>query len=169
MAKPSAPLRHAVGRVLRNSGPLRELRAQLRREQVQRADGAATLAKELRGALQRQVKQVEQLTSTVKSLQQRIRPVEQEGSLRELDHLRLTSQVGAIEERLGRLEQRLEDGPLVTDDVSGAEARKLLDEVRREHEQIRVRMQIISWYEERLRRVETSVTSMFDGDVRHPV
>ena len=55
------------------------------------------------------------------------------------------------------------------DDESVAEGRGLLDEVRTEHARIRARMQVVSAYEERLRRVEESVAELYEGDRRHPV
>jgi hypothetical protein len=55
------------------------------------------------------------------------------------------------------------------DDDQLAAGRTLLDDVRTEHERIRARMQVVSAYEERLRRVEESVTELFDGDRRHLV
>jgi hypothetical protein len=55
------------------------------------------------------------------------------------------------------------------DDDQLAAGRTLLDDVRTEHARIRARMQVVSAYEERLRRVEESVTELFDGDRRHLV
>ena len=40
--------------------------------------------------------------------------------------------------------------------------------MRREHDQARVRFQVISAYEERLRRLEAAVVEMYDGDIRNP-
>jgi chromosome segregation ATPase len=189
MAGPSGPVRRKIGRALRNSGALREIRASVdkrferlearqratqrqvtvQQAHIDRAGNADKQVRQLHIVIGRQAKQLDKLTSTIAALQARVRPIEQAGSLREIDHARLTTQVGALEERAGRLEQRIGDGALITDDTSSAQARDLLTEVRSEHEQIRVRMQIISWYEERLRRVEASVTSMYDGDLRHPL
>ena len=45
----------------------------------------------------------------------------------------------------------------------------LVDDVRTEHARIRARMQVISAYEERLRRVEESVAELYEGDPRHLV
>ena len=55
------------------------------------------------------------------------------------------------------------------DDAQLATGRGLLDEVRTEHARVRARMQVVSAYEERLRRVEESVAELFDGDRRHQV
>jgi hypothetical protein len=122
--------------------------------------------------LQEQTKQVERLAKAVSEMQElkaRLVPFDKASKLRELEHGRFSYQIGGIEQRLGALEQRLSDGTFVADDAATAEARSIIDEVRREHEQIRIRMQIVSAYEERLRRVETSVAELYDGDLRHQV
>jgi hypothetical protein len=118
--------------------------------------------------LERQAREIADLKSTVETLRKRIHPVELASSHREVEHGNLAIQVGVWEERLGRLEERLRHEPLVVDAEEPAEARRLVDEVRREHEQVRVRMQVIAQYEERLRRVESAVVKLYDGDVRHP-
>lgn len=179
MLKPKVALRRRLGRALRNSSALREVRADAAKQVRQvdaRVDVTDALVKrgtersnQLSAQVDKQAKELAKLAATVAAIQQSVRPVEQASAIRDLDHLRLTSQVGALEERLGALEERLADGRLVTDETEDTEARRLIDEVRREHEQIRVRMQIIGWYEERLRRVEASVVSLFEGDLRHPI
>lgn len=125
------------------------------------------LAKQ-RAQLDRQARQIAELTSTVAALGKRVRPVELASSHRELEHGRAVIQVGVIEERLGRLEERLRTEDLTGDSDDRAEARSLVDEIRREHEQVRIRMQVIGQYEERLRRLEDAVVKMYHGDVRHP-
>jgi chromosome segregation ATPase len=183
MTKRSNPVRRTLGQAVRNSGPLREIRTQLDKRQQSVEDRMTVIEKRVGGQLDRfakradnfraladkQAKQISQLTTRLAGLQERVRPIEHANGLRELDHGRLTTQVGAMEERLGRVEQLLSDRPLVADDAATAESRALVEEIRREHEQVRVRMQIITSYEERLRRVEASVTTIFDGDPRHPV
>ncbi|WIY04185.1 hypothetical protein QRX60_10180 [Amycolatopsis mongoliensis] len=69
----------------------------------------------------------------------------------ELD--RLIPHVAAQE---GRLETLRESMALVpsTDSAQNAEARTLIEEIQRQHAQIRVRLAGISRYEDRLRRVE---------------
>ncbi len=61
------------------------------------------------------------------------------------------------------------DERVALDDESVAEGRGLLDEVRSEHARISALMQVVSSYEERLRRVEESVAEPYEGDRRHPV
>lgn len=147
MSQPSRTLRRSLGRVRR----------------------ALFVPNGLKAQLDRQAKQVDALTKALASVKERLRPIEAAAHTREVEHGRLRVQVGVFEERMGRLEQRLESGSFVADDASMAEARSLVDEVRHEHEQARVRMQIVSHYEERLRRVEEALATLYDGDVRHPV
>jgi hypothetical protein len=140
MSQPSRTLRRILGRVRR----------------------ALFVPNDIEAKLDRQAKQIDALTKGLASVKERLRPVE-------VEHGRLRVQVGVVEERMGRLEQRLESGSFVADDASMAEARSLVDEVRKEHEQARVRMQIVSHYEERLRRVEEALVGLHGEDVRHPV
>ena len=130
---------------------------------------------DLRGRLDKQRRQVEQqarqiaeLKASVAALGKRIRPVELASSHRELEHGRATIQIGICEERLGRIEEQLRDEVFAGDAAEHAEARSLVEAVRREHDQVRIRMQVIGQYEERLRRLEDAVVRMYDGDVRHP-
>ncbi len=121
-----------------------------------------------RTQLERQAKQIAELTATVTALGKRVRPVELASSHRELEHGRAAIQVGIIEERVGRIEERLRGESYTGDSEDQAEARSLVAEIRREHEQVRIRMQVIGQYEERLRRLEDAVVKMYQGDVRHP-
>jgi hypothetical protein len=87
---------------------------------------------------------------------------------------RRDAQFGTLEMRLADLEQHLDDsraglGQAPLDDDQLREGRGLLEAVRSEHARIRARMQVVSAYEERLRRVEESVAELYDGDRRHPV
>ncbi len=76
---------------------------------------------------------------------------------------RLEARVAAIEERLEDLRERLGGDLDPGTDEDRAEARHLLDEVRREHRQVRARMTAISWYEDRLRQLETAVGAPGEG------
>ena len=102
-------------------------------------------------------------------LDRRLADIERAAKVRATEHDKLGFQFGAIEQRLGALEQRVSDGDLVVDAPAEAEARRLLDEVRAEHARVRARLQVVSAYEERLRRVEESVAQVHDGDPRHLV
>lgn len=153
-----------------SSGVYRRTRRKLgtwRRSVADPNDLRGKLARQ-RTQIDRQARQIADLTSTVTALGKRVRPVELASSHRELEHGRAVIQVGILEERLGRIEERLRDETWTGDSQDRAEARSLVEEVRREHEQVRIRMQVIGQYEERLRRLEDAVAKMYDGDVRHP-
>jgi hypothetical protein len=147
MTQPSRTLRRGLGRVRR----------------------ALFVPHGLRAQLDRQAKQIDALTKSLAGVKEQLKPLAAAENTRVVEHGRLRVQVGVFEERMGRLEQRLESGSFVADDASMAEARSLVDEVRKEHEQARVRMQVVSHYEERLRRVEEGLSALYKGDVRHPV
>lgn len=71
----------------------------------------------------------------------------------ELD--RLMPQVAAQGTALETLREKLALAP-ASDEPETAEARSLIDQVRREHAQIRVRLTGIACYEDRLRKLEDS-------------
>ncbi|GAA2159889.1 hypothetical protein [Pedococcus bigeumensis] len=121
-----------------------------------------------RAQLDRQSTQIAELKSSVAALGKRLHPVEYASKHREVEHGGMAIQIGIVEERLGKIEEGLRGAELVADDAERAEARSLVEAVRREHEQVRVRMQVIAQYEERLRRLEDAVVKLYDGDVRHP-
>lgn len=128
---------------------------------------AAKLDKQ-RAQLDRQSTQIAELKSSVAALGKRLHPVEHASKHREVEHGGLAIQIGIVEERLGKIEESLRGAEFDADDAERAEARSLVEAVRREHEQVRVRMQVIAQYEERLRRLEDAVVKLYDGDVRHP-
>ncbi len=110
----------------------------------------------------------------LKDLETRLKELDRATVLDTTERERRDTQLGTVEARLADLEQRLDDAAF--DDTTTppdaerlAAGRDLLDEVRTEHARIRVRLQVVSGYEERLRRVEESVTQLFDGDLRHLV
>ena len=121
-----------------------------------------------RAQLDRQAAQIAELKSSVAALGKRLHPVEHASAHREVEHGGLAIQIGIVEERLGKIEEGLRSAEFVGDDAERAEARSLVEAVRREHEQVRVRMQVIAQYEERLRRLEDAVVKTYHGDVRHP-
>ncbi len=110
-----------------------------------------------------------EVRAAIKDIREKLVPMQRDITIRDLEHSSLSAQVATLEERLGRLDEVLSDATLVPAEGDAAEALTVLDAVRREHEQIRVRMQVISAYEERLRRVEASVIALYDGDHRHQV
>jgi DNA repair exonuclease SbcCD ATPase subunit len=162
MAGLLSPVRRRFGQALRNSTALRELRAQTDKKLRRQAD-------RFDGLLKKQAKEISSLKASLTAFGEQLAELKHQDDIRHLDYGRLTPQVGAVEQRVGRLEQWLADGVRIADHEMTAEARDALEELRREHEKIRVRMQTVSWYEERLRRVEASVAAVYEGDRRHPI
>lgn len=154
----------------REPGAYRRARRRLGRWRRQVADPnnfSGRLAKQS-SQLEHQARQIAELKATVAALGKRIHPVELASNHRELEHGRLAIQVGVCEERLGKIDEQLRSERFAGDDAELAEARSLVEAVRREHEQVRIRMQVIGQYEERLRRMEDAVVKLYDGDIRHP-
>ncbi|GAA4430059.1 hypothetical protein ACFQV2_39710 [Actinokineospora soli] len=75
----------------------------------------------------------------------------QEWTANELE--RIIPQVASFEARLAAIDDLLSGTP-TADDAQVAQARSLIDEIRREHAQIRVRLTGVAQYEERLGRLE---------------
>ncbi|MDQ3402401.1 MAG: hypothetical protein M3548_03275 [Actinomycetota bacterium] len=71
---------------------------------------------------------------------------------------RMIPQVAAIEARLASVDDALAAVPRAADDVELDQARSLIDEIRREHAQIRVRLTGVARYEERLGRLEEKLS-----------
>ena len=157
-------LSNPVGRLRR----LRTTRSLVRQARTDLVEQQRTLRR-LAGAVERQGKKVDRIAARLGDFERLFEPIEKASGLRALEHGRFSYQIGAMEKRVGGLEQRMSDGRFVAESEEEAEARRLIDEIRREHEQIRVRMQVISAYEERLRRVEATVAELDDGDLRHQV
>ena len=103
---------------------------------------------------------VAKLRSTVTTLGRQVRAVELASEHREREHGNLTIQVGRCQELLGEFEERLRHERFIAEPAEEAEARRLVDEIRREHERIRVRMQAVAQYEDRLRRIEAAVADL---------
>ena len=142
----------------------------LRTRVAKHTSAIATLRSRLDGHQERVGRQDQRL----RDLEARTKELERATTMDSIERERRDGQFGTIEVRLADLEQRLADSAagatgIPLDDDQLAQGRGLLDEVRTEHSRIRARMQIVSAYEERLRRVEESVAELYDGDRRHPV
>lgn len=68
--------------------------------------------------------------------------------------MRLSPQVAAMEARIEELRLALEPSGTLEGAEEQAEARSMLDEMRREHAQVRARISAATVFEERLRVVE---------------
>jgi hypothetical protein len=69
----------------------------------------------------------------------------------------LAAQIAAIEERLANLSNTAAFRGDEPTDAEKAEARSLLDELREEHQRIRIRFGVVTLYEERIRRLESAL------------
>ncbi len=78
----------------------------------------------------------------------------------ENDLMRIGTQVAALETRVEDLRERLDLGRLAGVDEPGHEARSIVEEVRQEHERIRVRISAAVRYEERLRQLEERLSQL---------
>ncbi len=75
--------------------------------------------------------------------------------------------VRALEHRVETLAEA-NDPPVIGSAAEVADARLVLDQVRSEHERIRVRLEMIGGFEERFRRMEEAVVTLHGGDLRDP-
>jgi chromosome segregation ATPase len=137
------------------------------RRRVVDPDNLKERQQKLKARVDQQAKQVAevkaavtQLRSSVTALGKRVGVVEFASDHREREHGNLTTQVGHCEQRLGAIEERLTEERFTAEDGEQAEARRLVDEIRREHAQVRVRMQIVGQYEDRLRRLEAEIANL---------
>ncbi len=142
----------------------------LRAKAARQATAISTLKSRLDEQQQRVVRQEQRL----KELEARVTDLGRYDALDTSERERRDAQFGVLEVRLADLEEQLAQSrqrvdAADTDLAQLAEGRTLLEEVRAEHARIRVRMQVVSAYEERLRRVEESVAELFEGDPRHLV
>jgi chromosome segregation ATPase len=69
---------------------------------------------------------------------------------------RIIPQIGAQESQLESLREKVSAVP-AADQPQVAQARSLIDEIRREHSRIRVRLTAVAQYEDRLRKLEDRV------------
>lgn len=96
---------------------------------------------------------VEDMRRRINDLERRFNDVDklQRWTANELE--RIIPQVAAQESQLESLREKIAAVP-ASDQPQIDEARTLIDEVRREHSQIRVRLTAVAQYEDRLRKLE---------------
>jgi len=136
--------------------------------------GHTSTLKALRARADDQQARLTRHDQALKDLLAKVAYLERARTMEAAERERRDAQFGTIEARLAELEQRLRDvrspaGGAPPGDDEVAQAAGLVDEVRTEHARIRARMQVVSAYEERLRRVEESVAELYEGDPRHLV
>jgi len=78
----------------------------------------------------------------------------------ERELIRVSPQVAALEERVEALRQRVEGPDYTSSPEDAAQAASLVEEVKREHAQVRARISAAAVFEERLRVVEERLQEM---------
>jgi chromosome segregation ATPase len=109
-------------------------------------------------AHQQRLDEQRQRLDRLATLERRFREVEkkQHWSANELE--RIIPQIAAQESQLEALREKLAAVP-AADQPQIDESRQLIDEIRREHSQIRVRLTAVAQYEDRLRKLEDRTES----------
>jgi chromosome segregation ATPase len=137
------------------AGVRRRLRRRLRT-----TAGYDTLAKRLakaEAAQGRQAEKLARLQERVGRTKERVEDIKLTAYRAHSSYEILSAQVGAIEERLEDLAEKLGAGHFEADDAGRSAARSLVEEIREEHRRIRVRFGAVTQYEERLRRLESAL------------
>ncbi|MGZ4427883.1 MAG: hypothetical protein ACXVXC_10765 [Nocardioidaceae bacterium] len=99
-------------------------------------------------------RRIHRLADRVKRAERAVRSAAKENELRAREINRIAPQLAALEGKVEDLRQRLEPAPRCADEAELAESRGLVEEVRREHRQVRVRLSAVTTFEERVRRIE---------------
>lgn len=102
----------------------------------------------------------------VEPQQQRLEALENEMAVVRVDLDRIATDLRSLEQRLDAITVGAD--PVTGNAVEVAEARDVLQAVRSEHARVRARLQVVSRYEERIRRIEEAVVKLHGGDLRGP-
>jgi chromosome segregation ATPase len=135
------------------------VRGRLRRR-LRRAGGYDELVKrvkEVERAQARQAEKLARLQERAGRTRERVEEIKLTAYRADSSYEILSAQVGAVEERLQDLAEKLGAGSFATDDAGTESARSLIEEIRDEHRRIRVRFGTVTQYEERLRRLESAL------------
>jgi chromosome segregation ATPase len=96
----------------------------------------------------------DRLDALERRVNQRLPQISSRANLAHTEMTRLEPQVASLEQRMEELRVRVEDQFDPGTSEERTDARRLIEEIRAEHERIRSRMTAISWYEDRLRKLE---------------
>ena len=105
---------------------------------------------------------------------ERVDQLESDLAVVRVDLERISHQLRALEQRLDAAANAVpaaDSGTHATDragEGNTPDPADVLAEIRREHERIRVRFQMMSRYEERVRRLENAVVKLYGGNLRGP-
>jgi predicted component of type VI protein secretion system len=98
----------------------------------------------------------------------RLAKVEATAKLLSMDFARIQLQLAALEEKVERVARERDPVPVTGNSEDVARARDVVALVQQEHQQIRARFQMITRYEERLRRVEDSLLASEESAAESP-
>jgi chromosome segregation ATPase len=128
-----------------------------------------------RDRLQRQGEQLEQQQQRLDRQRQRLRQLaRQQADVRtdiatlNVGYPVLLQQMASFETRLQQLVDAADSRPVTATGAEQEQARNLLEEVRREHSQIRARLGVVGRYEERVRRLEAAIAPDHTSAVHGP-
>lgn len=113
-------------------------------------------------ALESHWERLERQAHRIAQTEKSTRATAKEAELHVREMNRIAPQLAALESKVENLRQALEAAPTVDGEDDISRARNIVHEVRREHEQIRVRLSAVTSYEERLRRIEESLNLPHD-------
>ena len=119
--------------------------------------GSSWLVRRLDAAIRWRAQEVAAADATrrnedLDAIRQQLREVDERSAWTANEMERLAPHVAALEQRLAAVQRALDDASLTADPPTAD--RTVLDEIRSEHERVRARLQVVSQYEERLRRLE---------------
>jgi predicted nucleic acid-binding Zn-ribbon protein len=107
----------------------------------------------LRMELRKQRRRIEKLHKAEELRTARLRELQQHFGWMGNQVAALETRMAAVDEARSTVTQSIEP----SDDPVAVEVRALVEDVRRQHERVRVRFRVISAYEERMRRLEEAV------------
>lgn len=116
------------------------------RSLIRRIPGASRVLRRFDAAI------VWRIDARVAGIEAQLREVDERARWTAGEVARIAPDIAALEVRLATLQEQLSDDRLEA--APESEARTALAGIRAEHERVRVRLQAVSQYEERLRRLE---------------
>ena len=100
------------------------------------------------------ISRIKAKVETMRSIRARLDRQHQRIAELERELIRVSPQLAALEERVEALRRRVQSPDYTSSPDELAEARSLVEEIKREHAQVRARISAAAVFEERLRVVE---------------
>ena len=106
------------------------------------------------------IRRIKAQVATLRSVRARLDRQHQRIAELERELIRVSPQLAALEERVEALRQRVESPDHTSSPENEAQATSLVEEIKREHAQVRARISAAAVFEERLRVVEERLQGM---------